>query len=500
MDFINGILAPSMWPSGFWEGIIKWFSGVGNVAIGVVLLTLCLKILLLPLDFWQKMVSRKMQTQQAIMAPELEEIKKKYAGNPTLLQQKQAEVYKKHNMSPTNSCLAMLVYMVVTMVVFFTLFSGLGNISRSQINHEYYTLEQTYRRVYKENETDPNVAQIARDATTAKYDEIRQGFLSIKNVWRPDNWSSVFPKASEFVKTTNTNFSAFKYEPANITYLVLTTDGQVFEDINGNKYFEPYQDLNNTVYAVFDVSETATNPTSFVIETADGNLEFDNVVYTNIFEEYENTELGISYLYKVSEKQTYENGNETYVMPYAQDGRIFVTSGSLTEVEINGKTYQVETGKTQSDLIEGLTTEEVTRLYATSSANVAIEKFMADFDVVTAGIIEKYQGDWNGYLVLVALAGIITFLSSFLATAGMRARDKKGNQLKAAKPKPTMGIILSVVMILFTISYTSVFALYIITNSLVSMLLTYLTNLTLNKVEFKKEKQREADLPDYVRR
>ena len=57
MDIINNLLAPQMWPSGFWESIIKWFAGVGSIAVAIILLTICIKLVLFPLDFWQKRVS-----------------------------------------------------------------------------------------------------------------------------------------------------------------------------------------------------------------------------------------------------------------------------------------------------------------------------------------------------------------------------------------------------------------------------------------------------------
>ena len=413
MDIINSLLVPVSWPtSGAWEAIISWFMGVGNIAIAIILLTICLKIVLLPLDFWQKMVTRKMTAQQALIQPELEEIKKKYANNQQLLQQKQAELYKKNNVSPTNSCLAMLVYMVVTMIVFFTLFSSLGNISKTQINYEYYQLEQEYRTVY--NATGDETQAIA--SVTEKYDEIRVGFLSIKNIWRPDNWSSVFPKSDEFVSNTKTGFNIYEYETAGISYVYLTTNAELHTDAAEKQYVEPYVDLAGNIYVVKAESDATT-------------------------------------------------------------------------AEIGGTTYNI---------VYGIANEN----YETNSdaaAGLALEQFKADFTKVTAGINEKYEGQWNGFLVLIVLSGVITFLSSWLATLGVKTRDNKGNEVKGAKPKPTMGIILAVVMIMFTFSYTSLFALYIITNSIMSTILTFVVNIIINKLELKKSKK-DVKIADYVRR
>jgi len=500
MDFISFLLAPTQWATGFWGTIIKWFSGVGNIGLAIILLTLCLKIILLPLDFWQKMVSRKMTAQQAIMQPELEEIKAKYAGNQTLLQQKQAELYKKYNMNPANSCVAMLVYMIVTMIIFFTLFSGLGSMSRTQINYEYYAIEQTYRETYEANKTETNVVELSQAAAAEKYEEIRQGFLTIKNVWRPDNASSVFPNSTEFLSSTNTKFGTFKYEPENVTYIYLTTNGDVKKDINGKEYVEPFVDLNGNVYVVYDLSDTATNPSSFTIQTEDGNLIFDSLVYSTIFKTYENSDLGISYYYLAENDQdVYTKGDNKYIKPYVVENTIYATSGAETEVTINGKTYAVDYSKTETDLLNNFTKDEQQEKYKKTIGYQAIDAFKEDFDVVTLAIHQKYEGQWNGYFVLILLAGAITFLSSWLSTAGVKTKDKKGNTVKGAKPKPTMGIVMSVIMIFFTFSYTSAFAIYIVANSIFSMILTYLSNLLLNKIEVKKDKK-DSNVPDYVRK
>lgn len=249
MDIINTLLA-TQWPSGLWETIIKWFAGVGSFAIAIILLTLCLKVVLLPLDFWQRSVTRKMSSQQALMKPELDEIQKKYTGQEA--QQKQAELYKKYNMNPTGSCLAMLVYMIVTCVIFFTLFTALGNISTYKIKTEYQTLQAEYVSAYAgaigAGQTDEEAVSTAQVSVATKYDEIKESFLSIKNLWRPDNWSSVFPSSSEYLSSTKLGFGTYNDTTNNIKYIVLSDNGTV-----------PYVDLQNNIYAIDDGTEQKNN-------------------------------------------------------------------------------------------------------------------------------------------------------------------------------------------------------------------------------------------------
>jgi len=322
----------------------------------------------------------------------------------------------------------MLVYMIVTMVIFFSLFAGLRNISTSQINYEYYTLEQTYLASYNDaiNEQTAEDATItAQNEVATKYDEIKENFLTIKNIWRPDNWSTVFPTSAEYLKSTNTVFKVYEYQTGGVTikYVYLSTNAKELTDANETKYVEPYVDLEGNVYLVKNTADDATNPTQVAI----GDKTYNNVIYPEIDEK-----------------------NTNYFDA--------TTSGAKTQ-------------------------------------------FLTDFDVVTAGIQANYKGQWNGYLILVVMAGAITFLSSWFSNLGLKTKDAKGNEVKGAKPKPTMGIILAFVMVFFTISYTSAFAIYIITNSLVAMLLNFVTNIILNKLEERKnKKEKEIVTPDYVRK
>lgn len=418
MDYLNLFLAPTSWPSGVWETIVKWFSAVGNFGLAIILLTLAIKILMLPLDLWQKSVGRKMSLQQAKMQPEMEKLRQKYK-DPNVLQQKQAELYKKYNVSPAGSCGGMLVYMLVTLTVFITLFNALGNISRVQINYEYYQLRTEYVASYQANLESQDIGEYAtveeyatamsQKAVADKFETVRNGFLSIKNIWRPDNGSSVFPTANEFISTTGTKFYIETNEESDFYgFVMISTDTSTpYIDINGNVYSSQTEQINSTIKI--------------------GDVDY-NIVY----------------------------GDQSLV--------------------------------TDKKDIKAVTLEK------------AQSVFKEDFAVVTAGINQKYDGVWNGYLVLIILAGVVTFLSQYLSTIGVKGKDDKGNTIKGAKSQWIMGLVLAGVMIMFTINYTSMFALYIVTNSILSIIFNILINLILNKVQPKvEEKKKGTVVADYVR-
>ena len=69
--------------------------GIGFYALRIILLTVCLKLILSPLDFFQRYKMRKNQLITMRLKPQMEKLEKAYGGNPKVLQQKQAELNKR---------------------------------------------------------------------------------------------------------------------------------------------------------------------------------------------------------------------------------------------------------------------------------------------------------------------------------------------------------------------------------------------------------------------
>ena len=66
-------------PNGFWEAIIFGMeNGVKNYALALILVTIIIKLVMVPLDFINKYTSKKSSRKQAEMKPELDKINAKY--------------------------------------------------------------------------------------------------------------------------------------------------------------------------------------------------------------------------------------------------------------------------------------------------------------------------------------------------------------------------------------------------------------------------------------
>ncbi len=340
----------SSWPQGgMWETLIGWFYVLfKNYALTIIIFTIVLKLVLFPLDLFQKRTAHKNATMNAKLQPQMAELQKRYGNNKDLYNQKLMELYKKENFSLGGSCLGMLVTFVLTIVIFMTLWNALGKISATKIVWQYQELNSAYVQTIENNSTlsDEDKIQLAQQAVNDKYNEIKDSFLWIENIWQPDTYASPVLSFKEFDK--------------------------------------------------------------------------------------------IASQYKVK--------------------------------------Y----------LAEGETKEE----------------FKAQYELVTVSLRQKYDR-WNGYFILVVLAGVITFVSQKVLTK-MNAPKQEQNKNSNNEPDPTqstnkvMSIIMPLIMVWFTWSSSSAFALYIIVNSIVGMLTSIACNAIFKAIE-KRKQNKEAETLSYKR-
>lgn len=117
-----------------WIGkIISWifdlFSNFyGAIALGVIVFTLCLKTLVLPLDIYSRVKTKKQSLLMKKMRPQMEKLQKQYANDKNMYQQKVMELQKANGYNPLGACLPMVVSLVIFMVVFSS-FSTYSNYS-----------------------------------------------------------------------------------------------------------------------------------------------------------------------------------------------------------------------------------------------------------------------------------------------------------------------------------------------------------------------------------
>jgi len=85
--------------------ISELFALTGSYGIAIILVTLGVRVVLLPFTFSQMRATRKMQELQ----PEIKALQQKYKKDPQRLNKETMELWKKHKVNPLSGCLPMLL-------------------------------------------------------------------------------------------------------------------------------------------------------------------------------------------------------------------------------------------------------------------------------------------------------------------------------------------------------------------------------------------------------
>lgn len=246
-------------PGSMWHLLIlKTFAFVADYGWRIVVFTLLLKLVLSPLDFYQRYKMHKNQKITERLKPTMEKIQKQYGNDKQAFSQKQMELNRKEGYSYFSSCLPM----IVTLVIFITLWISMQTIAEYMTFKEYTTMYDEYQYVYSqvytptdaENPTEeesarkqvaikigqdvvyqmyyygldesfvdklksnseyksvlPSGFKVLRDGKSLK--KVQASFLWVKNIWAPDvpwgdqailDWAA-FEKGIDDYKKASTN-------------------------------------------------------------------------------------------------------------------------------------------------------------------------------------------------------------------------------------------------------------------------------------------------------
>lgn len=123
----------------------------------------------------------------------------------------------------------------------------------------------------------------------------------------------------------------------------------------------------------------------------------------------------------------------------------------------------------------------------------------SDYNTV-ASIIGTSSRKANGYYILAVLAGLVTFASQMIADLHTKLRSKKANKLAKATSQQNsmslkiMKIIMPIVMVLFVITSSASFGIYILASNIVTIITGEIISLIVNKLTKKKQEEVEACL------
>ena len=115
--------------------IMNW--GWVSYGFAIVFFTLFIKLILSPLDFLNRFLTRRTQIKQQALAGELADIEKTYRNDPMGFTRARQALYQKNGVGGLGSSLISLASVIITMVVFFQVMGALNNISNHNMHLQY---------------------------------------------------------------------------------------------------------------------------------------------------------------------------------------------------------------------------------------------------------------------------------------------------------------------------------------------------------------------------
>lgn len=368
-----------------WIGkIIQWLiEGIGIVGLGVIVFTLVLKTIVLPLDVYSRIKTKKQSLVMEKMRPQMEKLQKQYADDKAMYSQKVMELQKQSGYSMFAACIPMLVSLVIFMVVFsaFSTYSQYANLST------YNDMVDAYNN---------NVQMYVIS------DENTKGFL--------------IPETD-----TATGETAYLVDFEKFTEIY---DGE--EDLSG------FDNLNE--------SEKMVIVRNFVRQGA-----------------------------RAAAAEFY-SGHKT--------GFLWVKNIWYPDSMLN---KEVPTFSKFSSAITRAMGSGVDSSYELS------------YNEVTYNLTDE-KSNYNGYFVLIVLAIGLMFLQQFIMMRSTKAANELGTvDGSGAKTNKWMMIMMPIIYGIFSFFYSAAFSLYMITNTIYSLITTLIINKAMDVSFAKKEIQIEQD-------
>lgn len=211
----NSAIAPLITaPGKMWHLLIlNVFSFIGDYGWRIVVFTVLLKLVLSPLDFFQRYKMNKNQKITDRLRPTLERLQKQCGNDKQAFQQKQMELNRREGYSYFSSCLPM----IATMVIFITLWLSMQTVAQYMTLKQYAELFDEYQvsrqlaldegsdevtavevgqnvvyKLYYDGIDDEYVASLraeygfSEDFKLESKDKVQASFLWVKNIWAPD--------------------------------------------------------------------------------------------------------------------------------------------------------------------------------------------------------------------------------------------------------------------------------------------------------------------------
>lgn len=408
--------------------------GIGIYGVGIIVFTIILKTIVLPLDIFSRINGKKQALIMERMRPRMEKLQKQYANDKNMYNQKVLELQRSSGYSMLGSCLPMIVSLVIFIVVFnaFSTYSQYANVDT--YNHMVEVYNEQVQTYVIADDKDGFLIECAIDADGNIVKNEDGGIISNFSLLDPD---------STYTYDYVVDYDAFENYYSNEAGL--SADADVWQ-ILAESYKESHTSYSGAVdYSLANDTDEAGNLTATAesIRNTLVNYYMESPAAAAVAEYYvENNENAFLWVKNI----------------WYPDSTLYKEIPSFS--------------KFQSTLSKASISDDYSEIY----------------EKITANLVDQ-KNAYNGYFVLIGLSILLMLLQQWLS---MRS-NKSVNDLSTvdgsgARTNKMMLIMMPIIYGIFSFFYSAAFSIYMITNTLYSLI----TMIVINKcvdVWFKKMEQ-----------
>ena len=414
----------------FLGNIIKWIVEiVPNVGLGIILFTLILKVITLPLDIYSKSSMRKNSLKMEKMRPQLEKLQKQYQNDQQVYNQKMMELYKKNGYSMFGAC----VPMIVSLIIFIIVFQAFSAYSQYATVESYNDMVRSYNSVVERYELT---------------EENSEGFLQKVYYSEDGSWtvySGEEAPAEGAAYDYKVDFSAFAKAYNKQNNLALTEEG-VYSAL-----VKQYSEETGTVIAQ-GAENSSDASTREAVRMTLVSYVIDGYAAQKVADDY------------ISKQQSGEGSGFLWVK------NIWYPDSVLSREVPDFSTFR----------------------QAASRLNIDAG-YEESYNKVTADLVQQKE-QYNGYFILIILSIGVMLLQQFIAMRSNKATNELSSvDGSAQRTTKMMMIMMPIIYGLFAFMYSSAFSIYMITNTIYSIITTLIINKAMNVWFSRREERTEHD-------
>ena len=447
-------------PTGAWVFFIELFRNPAfSYGWSVIIFTIVLKLVLLPLDFYQKKVAYDNKKKTEAMEPYMEKLRKQYGNDKMAMSAKQRELQKKFKFNTFGPCLPALL----SLFIFITLFGGFRKIADYEIYKAYNDTRTAYVSSYTETAAD-NPGKF--NAASALYESTIADTGAVKNI--------------------NLNEAAFY---ARTSFIIVYGEGGVISE------YKPGLSLNtNLADTVKNENDSASPDADKIYDALLVSLAQDAALKEYNTHKKDLKFLWIKNMWRPDAVWGMNGCNFAAIQPVFPDADLYKNSMTSGCAGCGGMTeYKKDTS---------VNAEYLTVMQKVINDNNKFEKAPDKKGNV------KYGNYYNGYYVLAVLIVGLSILSTKFNAAGNPAAAPQQAAGAGEPGQPGAGMNMKMMMYMmpimmgfFAVSSNSAFSLYMVASTGTSLLSTLLCGFLIKLYDKKKTaKAEENKFKRYVKK